>query len=217
MKEKHERMINEIKSEAAFTATYTGREKFSPQVMKALEKVKRENFVPAAYREYAYDNTPLPIGHGQTISQPYIVALMTDLLDLTPESIVLEIGTGSGYQAAILSALANHVYSIERVNELAELAAKQLKKSGCNNIELRCDNGYSGWKEHAPYDAIIVTAAVSHIPPALIEQLKPGGRMVVPVGLPYMHQELILLTKNEDGSTQTKNILDVSFVPLVTD
>ena len=140
---------------------------------------------------------------------------MTDLLDLTPESIVLEIGTGSGYQAAILSCLAKKIYTIERVRELCDYTDKLLKKLGYDNIETRCCNGYHGWHEKAPFDAIIVTAAATHIPPALIEQLKPGGRMVIPVGLPYQHQELIVVTKQHDGSTQTESILGVAFVPLV--
>lgn len=217
MKQDHKRMLEEIESEAAYTASYTGRKKFSTRVMKAMADVIRENFVPHHYLEFAYENGPLPIGHGQTISQPYIVALMTDLLDLTPESIVLEIGTGSGYQAAILSCLAKKVYSIERIEELAKSASERLRELGYDNVETRCSNGYTGWDEQAPFDAIIVTAAVSHIPPALVEQLKVGGRMVIPVGLPYMYQELMLVTKNEDGSTDTKNILGVSFVPLITE
>lgn len=217
MKEEHKRMLKEIESEAAFTASYTGRNKFSPAVMDAMAEVIREKFVPLQQKPLAYENGPLPIGYGQTISQPYIVALMTDMLDLTPESIVLEIGTGSGYQAAILSRLAKKVYSIERVEELSRSASERLKELGYDNVETRCSNGYTGWEEQAPFDAIIVTAAVSHIPQPLVEQLKVGGRMVVPVGLPYMYQELMLVTKNEDASTDTKNILGVSFVPLITE
>jgi protein-L-isoaspartate(D-aspartate) O-methyltransferase len=159
----------------------------------------------------------LPIGYGQTISQPYIVALMTDLLDLTPESIVLEIGTGSGYQAAILSRLAKKVYSIERIPELCESARARLQTLGYSNVETLCANGYYGWEDKAPFDAITVTAAAPHIPEALINQLKPGGRMVIPVGLPYMHQELMLVTKDLDGKISTDTILGVSFVPLVTE
>lgn len=217
MKDTHKRMLEEIESEAGFTASYTGRAKFDKRVMDAMAEVIREKFVPSHYLPFAYDNGPLPIGYGQTISQPYIVALMTDLLDLTPESIVLEIGTGSGYQAAILSRLAKKVYTIERVEELAESASKRLKKLGYDNIETQCSNGYTGWEEKSPFDSIIVTAAISHIPPALIEQLKPGGRMVIPIGLPYMYQELMLVTKDEDGTTNTQDILGVSFVPLITE
>lgn len=217
MKDRLTRLLDEIESEAAYTASMTGREKFSTAVMQAMREVPREKFVDEKYQAFAYNNEPLPIGYGQTISQPYIVALMTDLLDLTPESIVLEIGTGSGYQAAILAKLCKQVYSIEKVPELADAADKRLSMLGYNNIETRCHNGYSGWHEKAPFDAIIVTAAASHIPPALLEQLKPGGRMVIPVGLPYMHQELMLITKDMKSETQTKSVLDVAFVPLVID
>jgi len=217
MENKQKNLLETIISEAKFTASYTGRKKFAQRVMDAMAEVDRENFVSSQYLPFAYDNGPLPIGYGQTISQPYIVALMTELLDLTAESIVLEVGTGSGYQAAVLSRLAKQVYSIERIKELAESASERLKKLGYNNIEIRNQDGYIGWQEKAPFDGIIVTAAISHIPPALIEQLKPGGRMVIPIGLPYMHQELMLLTKDEDGETHTESLLGVAFVPLITD
>jgi protein-L-isoaspartate(D-aspartate) O-methyltransferase len=217
MKSKHQRLLEEIKSEAKYTASYTGRKKFDQRVMDAMAEVIRENFVSSQYLPFAYENGPLPIGYGQTISQPYIVALMTDLLDLTTESIVLEVGTGSGYQAAVISKLAKKVYTIERIKELAESAKERLKDLGYDNIEMRCRDGYTGWQEKAPFDGIIVTAAISHIPPALIEQLKPGGRMVIPIGLPHMHQELILLTKDEEGETHTESLLGVAFVPLITD
>ena len=214
---KHKQMLEVVEREAKLTVSYTGREKFNQRVMDAMAEVVRENFVSSQYLPFAYDNGPLPIGYGQTISQPYIVALMTDLLDLTEESIVLEIGTGSGYQAAVLSLLAKQVYSIERVKELSELARERLKDLGYDNIEIRNQDGYTGWQEKAPFDGIIVTAAASHIPPALIEQLKPGGRMVIPVGLPHSYQELMLLVKDEDGTTQTESLLGVAFVPLITD
>lgn len=217
MNKKLKRLLDEIESEAAYTASFTGRKKFNARVMQAMAEVPREKFIPDFSVPFAYDNGPLSIGYGQTISQPYIVALMTDLLDLTPESTVLEIGTGSGYQAAILAKLCSKVYSIEKIPELAESASQRLKSLGCDNIETRCSNGYTGWHEKAPFDAIIVTAAASHIPPALIEQLKPEGRMVIPVGLPYMHQELMLVTKAIDGSIQTESLLGVAFVPLVVD
>jgi protein-L-isoaspartate(D-aspartate) O-methyltransferase len=217
MKDSHQRMLDEIRSEAKFTAGFTGREQFSEPVMTAMQEVKREKFVEEDLKPYAYDNGPLPIGYGQTISQPYIVALMTDLLDLKPDSIVLEVGTGSGYQAAILSRIAEQVYSIERVKELAEVASARLKELNYNNIETRCSNGYIGWQEKAPFDAIIVTAAASHIPPELVAQLKPGGRMVIPIGLPYMHQELILVTKDDAGETRSESVLGVAFVPLIYD
>lgn len=216
MKIKHKRLLEEIENDAIYTASLTGRKKFDQRVMKAMAEVIRENFVPSQYLPFAYENGPLPIGYGQTISQPYIVALMTDLLHLTTESIVLEVGTGSGYQAAVLSQLADKVYTVERVKELAESAEERLKSLGYDNVEVRCSDGYIGWQEKAPFDSIIVTAAIDHIPPALIEQLKPGGRMVIPVGLPYMDQNLILLTKDKDGETHTESLLGVAFVPLIT-
>lgn len=216
MKKKHKRLLEEIESDAKYTASYTGRKKFDQRVMDAMAEVIRENFVSLQYLPFAYENGPLPIGYGQTISQPYIVALMTDLLELTAESIVLEVGTGSGYQAAVLSQLAKKVYSIERVKELAESAKERLINLGYDNIEVRCRDGYLGWQEKAPFDSIIVTAAIDHIPPALIEQLKPGGRLVIPIGLPHMHQELMLLTKDEEGKTHTESLLGVAFVPLIT-
>ena len=182
-----------------------------------MAEVVRENFVSTEYLPFAYDNGPLPIGFGQTISQPYIVALMTDLLQLTTESVVLEIGTGSGYQAAILSKLAKKIYTIERVKELAESAKERLKYLGYENIEVQCRNGYIGWQDKAPFDGIIVTAAIDHIPPALVEQLKPGGRMVLPIGLPYMHQELMLVIKDEEGEIHTESLLSVAFVPFIID
>jgi len=214
---KHKRLLEDIEREAKYTVSYTGREKFNSRVMDAMADVVRENFVPSEYLPFAYNDGPLPIGYGQTISQPYMVALMTDLLDLTEESIVLEIGTGSGYQAAVLSRLAKQVYSVERVKELSESASARLKDLGYNNIEIRNQDGYTGWQEKAPFDSIIVTAAASHIPPSLIEQLKPGGRMVIPIGLPHMHQELMLLVKDEEGKAQTESLLGVAFVPLITD
>lgn len=217
MKPDIKQMLNDIDDEARCTEAYTGRKHFSKHVMTAMSEVLRENFVNEFDQYTVYANAPMPIGCGQTISQPYIVALMTDLLDLTPDSRVLEVGTGSGYQAAILSVLASKVYSIERVPELYKSSSERLKKLGYSNIETRCGNGYYGWPEKAPYDAIIVTAAATHVPETLVEQLKPGGRMVVPVGLPYMHQELIQVDKQTNGSTKTKSLLAVAFVPLKMD
>jgi len=214
---RHQQMLETIRTEAKFTATYTGRTQFSESVMQAMQEVDRSDFVDGFYKLQAFENGPLPIGHGQTISQPYIVALMTDLLELTPESVVLEIGTGSGYQAAILSRIAKQVYSVEKIPELAEAAAQRLQALGYTNINTRCDNGYYGWREKAPFDGIIVTAAASHVPQDLVEQLKPGARMVIPVGQPYMSQVLILLSKDAQGDTQAKSILDVVFVPLVNE
>jgi protein-L-isoaspartate(D-aspartate) O-methyltransferase len=210
-----ERMISDIVSEVNYTRSMIGRDKLSERVMKAMRQVPRQEFVPEALKPFAFDNGPLSIGHGQTISQPYIVALMTDLLEPKETDTILEIGTGSGYQTAVLSQVVKQVYSVELIAELSEAAKARLQKHHYNNVETRIGNGYLGWPEHAPYDGIIVTAAASHIPPALVEQLKPGGRLVIPVGLPYFHQELMLVTKQEDGSTKTKDILGVAFVPLV--
>jgi protein-L-isoaspartate(D-aspartate) O-methyltransferase len=210
-----QRMIEDIESEVAFTRHMIGRNYLDPRVMAAMREVPRDTFVPVDLRYAAFDNGPLPIGHGQTISQPYIVALMTDMLQLQPEHRVLEIGTGSGYQAAILSRLCRLVYSVEVVPELSEAAQRLFQQLGYDNIETRTGNGYEGWPEHAPYDGIIVTAAASHVPPALIEQLKPGGRLIIPVGEPYSHQELILVEKDPQGEIHTRDILGVAFVPLV--
>lgn len=217
MNKQLKQLLQEIETEAKFTASYTGRQRFSEQVMKALAEVPREKFVDSNYQSHAYDNGPLPIGFGQTISQPYIVALMTDLLDLSSQSKVLEIGTGSGYQTAVLAKLANKVYTIERIKELSAMASQRFKDLGYTNIESRCANGYTGWLEQAPFDAIIVTAAATHVPPSLIEQLKHNGRMVIPIGLPYQHQELMLIAKDITGETRTKALLGVAFVPLVMD
>jgi protein-L-isoaspartate(D-aspartate) O-methyltransferase len=210
-----ERMISDIVSEVSYTRSMIGRDKLSDRVMQAMHKVPREAFVPEALKPFAFDNGPLSIGHGQTISQPYIVALMTDLLEPEPGDTILEIGTGSGYQTAVLSQVVKQVYSMEIIPALSEAAQQRLQQQHYNNIETRIGNGYLGWPEHAPYDGIIVTAAASHIPPALVEQLKPGGHLVIPVGLPYFHQELMRVSKKADGSTETENILGVAFVPLV--
>ena len=217
MKEKLRIMLDTIRMEAKYTASFTGRAAFDERVMQAMQDVDRAQFVPATYKNQAYDNGPLPIGDGQTISQPYIVALMTDLLNLTEDSIVLEVGTGSGYQAAILGKLVNKVYSVERICELATKSAQRLQQMGYDNIEIRCVNGYYGWQEKAPFDAIIVTAAATHIPEELINQLKPGARMVIPVGMPYSNQELMLVTKSEQGRVTKESVLGVVFVPLVMD
>ncbi|MDR9436278.1 MAG: protein-L-isoaspartate(D-aspartate) O-methyltransferase [Thiohalophilus sp.] len=217
MADTRQQMLDTIATEARYTASMTGRRQFSEAVMQAMSDVDRAAFIPPANREQAYDNGPLPIGNGQTISQPYIVALMTDLLELTPESVVLEVGTGSGYQAAILAQLARQVYSLERIPELAETARKRFADLGYANIEVRCANGYDGWQDRAPFDGIIVTAAASEIPPALIEQLRPGGRLVIPVGPPYSYQELLLITREEAGNIRTQKILGVAFVPLIND
>lgn len=214
MKSRLMHMIEEIENEVIETRHLIGRSQLAPEVMQAMRNTPREEFVPKGLKPFAYDNRPLPIGQGQTISQPYIVALMTDLLHPHQDHNVLEIGTGSGYQTAILSQLVGMVYTIEVVQELGEQAAQRLQHLNFTNIRTRIDNGYQGWAEYAPYDGIIVTAAASHIPQALITQLRPGGRLVIPVGLPYMHQELMLVVKDQDNRTQVRDILGVAFVPL---
>lgn len=183
-------------------------------VMQALGTVERHEFVPARQKPFAYENRPLSIGHGQTISQPYIVAIMTDLIEPGRDDIVLEIGTGSGYQAAILAKLVQHVYSIEIIKPLADEAAARLARLGYVNVTTKLGDGYYGWEEHAPFDAIVVTAASSHIPPALIQQLRPGGRMIIPVGGQFMTQQLLLLEKTQDDEIITRQIAAVRFVPL---
>ncbi len=212
--EQRKQLIDEIKDKVASTATHLNSEKLGSAVLKAIETVPRHEFVPPNQRKYAYQNRPLPIGHGQTISQPYIVAIMTDLLGLKVEEKVLEIGTGSGYQAAILATLVDKVYSIEIIEPLGKAASERLEKFGFKNVEVRLGDGYYGWNEHAPFDAIIVTAAASHIPPPLIKQLKPGGRMIIPVGSRFMVQELLMVEKNDKGEVTTRQILPVKFVPL---
>jgi protein-L-isoaspartate(D-aspartate) O-methyltransferase len=207
-------MISDIEREVAYTRKAIGRSTLSERVMNALRTVPRDAFVPEAERLFAFNNSPLQIGCGQTISQPYIVALMTDLLQIDDSAIVLEVGTGSGYQAAVLSQLVEQVYTIEIIETLAHQAAKVLHECGCNNVACRCGDGYHGWSEHAPYDAIIVTAAAEQIPPPLIEQLKPKARMVIPVGPPYDYQELVLIEKQRSGEVSSTHVLGVAFVPL---
>ena len=208
------RMADEISAMARDTASKTGRATFSFRVMKAINKVERHRFVAAGDESSAYRNIPLAIGNSQTISQPYIVALMTDLLDLSGAEKVLEIGTGSGYQAAVLAELASTVYSIEIVEPLGRVAAQRLMAAGYRNVVTRIGDGYQGWREAAPFDAIMVTAAAPAVPPALIEQLRPGGKLVIPVGAQGAHQELLLMTKSADGRMQTRRVLSVRFVPL---
>ncbi len=207
-------MIAEIAQDARDTARWTGRVAFAPQVMAAMAKVRRAAFVPDARVAQAYVNAPLPIGCGQTISQPYIVALMTDMLDLRREDRVLEVGTGSGYQAAVLAELCDTVCSIEVIPELATRAATVLTSEGYGRVTLCTGDGARGWPERAPFDAIIVTAAARAVPAALLEQLAPDGRMVIPVGEPYGEQELRLLHKDAEGRVTARTILAVAFVPL---
>jgi len=210
-------MIADIESGIKATRSMTGRDHLDPRVLEAMRHVPREDFVPDDLRGSAFRDGALPVGHGQTISQPYMVAIMTDLLELTPDSTVLEIGTGTGYQAAILAQLATQVYSVERIPELARAAQQRLSKMGYDNIDIRCGDGYLGWPEKAPFDAIVVTAAAPDIPPALLEQLGPVGRMVIPLGLPYWHQELNLVTRDRKGKIHRSELLAVAFVPLVED
>lgn len=184
------------------------------RTLEAMRRVPRHRFIPKLYLADAYGDYPLPIGEGQTISQPYIVGFMTEQLELRPGCKVLEVGTGSGYQAAVLSSLCGHVYTIEILPGLGKAAEERLKELGCNNVTVKIGDGYHGWKEHAPFDAIIVTAAASSIPEDLIEQLKPGGTMVIPVGETLDIQNLIKVEKHTDGSVSRQNLLPVRFVPL---
>jgi protein-L-isoaspartate(D-aspartate) O-methyltransferase len=207
-------LMAEIDAEMRETARWTGRAQLAPRVAAALAKVLREAFVPPHSTDAAYANRPLPIGYGQTISQPFVVALMTDLLELQPHHIVLEVGTGSGYQTAMLAELAGKVFSVEVIPELALSASAALANAGYRNVNLRTGDGGLGWPEFAPYDAIIVTAAAPEVPPALIAQLRPGGRMVIPVGPRHGDQDLVLLTKDATGEVTRRGILPVAFVPL---
>ena len=205
-------MVQEI---AAYARTAQESEVgFDQHVMRALGEVPRHEFVPEDRKRFAYENRPLSIGHGQTISQPYIVALMTHLSEPEPDDTVLEVGTGSGYQAAVLSELVRSVYSIEIIEPLANEAKARLERLGYDNVTSRLGDGYYGWEEHAPFDAIVVTAAASHVPPPLIAQLKPGGRMVIPVGGRFLTQQLLLIEKTGDDDIITRQIAAVRFVPL---
>jgi protein-L-isoaspartate(D-aspartate) O-methyltransferase len=208
------RLLQEIESDFRATADSTGIAAPSAALRRALATVPRERFVPPSQRTHAYENRPLPIGDGQTISQPFIVALMTELLQLAPGANVLEVGTGSGYQAAVLAELGARVHSIEIVQALAARARAALDDAGYGAVLTRIGDGYRGWPEAAPFDAIIVTAAPDHVPPALVEQLKPGGRLVIPVGPHWLSQELLLIRKEADGRTVTRRTLPVRFVPL---
>lgn len=210
----HQRMVKSICDEAESAAPWVGSASISRKVLDVMVQIPRHEFVPKGLAHAAYHNSPLPIGHGQTISQPYIVALMTDLLRLREDSVVLEIGTGSGYQAAVLSCLVQKVYSIEIVESLAIEARERLKRLGYDNVEVLHANGRLGLEEKAPFDAIIVTAAPSDIPPALIDQLAAGGRLVMPVGGPYYGQDLKLIEKDEKGLLTSRTVLPVAFVPL---
>ena len=207
------RMLAEISTHTVQLRETIGKSAFDGRVMAAMEKVPRHEFVPIEFRAYAYANIPLPIGFAKTISQPFIVALMTDLLEITPDDTVLEIGTGLGYQSAILVQLARKVYSIEIIEELGREAKQRLRRQGCINVELKIANGYHGWSEHAHFDKVIVTAAPDLIPPPLIQQLKTGGKLVIPADLPDA-QTLILVEKPRNGGITTKEILPVRFSQL---
>lgn len=207
-------LVDLIEREVQMTRMYLDEEKVDSRVMAAIDKVPRHEFVPPDEISFAYENRPLPIGHGQTISQPYIVAVMTDLLKPRPEHRVLEVGTGSAYQAAVLAELVKEVYSMEIIEELGREGEQRLARLGYANVFTRVGDGYHGWAEAAPFDGIIVTAAASHVPPPLIRQLKPGGRMIIPVGSRFMIQQLLLLEKDQNDRVTTKQLLPVRFVPL---
>ena len=195
-------------------ATAGPRAALNRRVLQAMREVPRHRLVPEEVRAAAYQNIPLPIGYDQTISQPYIVALMTDMLEVRPEHVVLEVGTGSGYQAAVLSRLARQVYTVEIVEPLAARAKAQLAELGYSNINVRAGDGYAGWPEHAPFDRIIVTAGASHVPQPLIDQLQPGGKMMIPVGKASNRLQLTLVEKTKNGRLRTQQVLPVAFVPL---
>jgi protein-L-isoaspartate(D-aspartate) O-methyltransferase len=204
------RLITEIRHSAHYDLAAG----LDESVLQALGRVERHRFVPDNVRNDAYHNQPLPIGYGQTISQPYIVALMTDLLDLAAGDVVLEVGTGSGYQAAVLAELGARVFTIEIIEPLARTAGERLAELGYDTVTTRLGDGYFGWAEHAPFDRIIVTAAASHVPPPLIEQLRPGGRMVIPVGGRFVTQYLLLVEKDLEGEVRSRQVTAVRFVPL---
>jgi len=209
------RMVAEVEAMYADTQRETGLKAMSSAVRAAMGKLERHRLVPQEQLRAAYANRPLPIGNGQTISQPYIVALSADLLAPRPEHVVLEVGTGSGYQAAVLAEVVRQVYSVELIESLGRTAAERLAAMGYGNVEVRIGDGYAGWPEKAPFDGIVVTAAAPKIPPALVAQLKPGGRMVIPVGGDGFIQYLKLVTKRADGGYDEREVLPVRFVPLV--
>ncbi len=211
-------MVSHIRQHVVETSAYLGKDQLDPVVIEALQKVPRHEFVPWTYRDNAYANRPQPIGYGQTISQPYIVAIMSDLLQLKPGDKVFELGTGSGYQAAILAEMGCQVYSMEIIEKLAERSAALLQRLYPDSqLKTRSGDAYFGWEQHAPFDAIIVTAAGDHIPPPLIQQLKPGGRMIIPVGNRFFAQQLLLIEKAADGNITSRDVMPVRFVPITGD
>jgi protein-L-isoaspartate(D-aspartate) O-methyltransferase len=195
------------------TNQISGRGIKDPATLAAMRKVERHLFVPQQEMQNAYEDRPVPIGYGQTISQPYIVGYMTEILKLAKDDRVLEIGTGSGYQAAILAEIVSEVYTIEIIDELGRQAVKRLADLKYSNVRVRTGDGYFGWEEHAPFDAIVVTAAAEYVPPPLLDQLKVGGRMIIPVGSPFLVQQLMLVEKLENGKTRTTSVMPVRFVP----
>jgi protein-L-isoaspartate(D-aspartate) O-methyltransferase len=207
-------LMREIESDVRATADYLNRRELDGRVMAAMGSVPRHEFVQPDDRRHAYENRPLSIGYGQTISQPYIVAVMTDLAEPGPGCRALEVGTGSGYQAAVLSRLCDRVYTIEIVEPLGRQARERLARLGYGNVAVRIGDGYYGWPDAAPFDVILVTAVAGHLPPPLLKQLKPGGRMVVPVGTRFTTQQLVLVNKRANGSVTTRQMLPVAFVPL---
>lgn len=213
-RDSREQMIRLIEADVRYTSHYLKQSTLDTRVLDAMAQVPRHEFVPPQLVDKAYQNRPLPIGHGQTISQPYIVAIMTDLLDIEPGQRILEIGTGSGYQAAILAEIGARVWSIEIIPALGKEAQARLRRLDYDKVEVRLGDGYYGWPEHAAFDAIIVTAAASHIPPPLLRQLKPGGKMIIPVGSQFSTQQLILITRGENDEFVTRQVLPVRFVPL---
>ena len=208
-------MVEQIASHASLAADRTGRDVLAEAVMSALGRVPRHEFVPVEMRLYAYLDSPLPIGHGKTISQPFIVGLMTDLLELSDGHKVLEVGTGLGYQTAVLAELSRKIYTVEIVEELAAESQRRLAASGYSNIQFRVGDGNHGWPEHAPFDRIIATAAPELMPPALLQQIRPGGRMIMPAGLED-DQQLLLIEKDESGQIETRDILPVRFSALTS-
>ncbi len=215
--EARQKMVRAIEADVRATSLHINKKSLDPRVMSVMGKVERHRFVPPSEQSWAYANRPLPIGHGQTISQPYIVALMTDIINVDPGDRVLEIGTGSGYQAAVLAEMGAEVFTIEIIEPLARQASNRLAELGYGQVRTRQGDGYYGWEEEEPFDAIVVTAAADHVPPPLIRQLKAGGVMIIPVGSRFLVQQLVLVTKDSAGSVTTRQILPVRFVPLTRD
>ncbi len=213
-KARRAQMVAAIRDDVIATRAYIGKKTLRSDVLETIGRVPRHAFVPPQVIEAAYENRPLPIGYGQTISQPYIVALMTDLLETEPGDTILEVGTGSGYQAAVLAELGAAIRTIEIIPELAQEVQARFKRLGYEGIQVRQGDGYFGWPEAAPFDGIMVTAAADHVPPPLVRQLKNGGRMVIPVGQRFGVQYLLLITKDHAGQLQTRQVLPVRFVPL---